>query len=330
MREFAMIRAETAKAAVAALTAHPKARLIAGGTNLVDLMKEGVETPTHLIDINGLADLNDIEARADGGLMIGALSSNSSVAWHADVQSRFPMISEAILAGATTQLRNMATMGGNLLQKNRCFYYADHAARCNKREPGSGCDAIEGVNRMCAVLGTSDQCIAAHPSDVCVALRALDTVVHVEGVAGHRTIDFADFHKLPGDTPHVEFALAHDELITGIEVPGLPFAANSTYLKLRDRTSYAFALVSVAAALKLDGDKVEDVRLAVGSVGTVPWRSADAEEAMRGKSATTETFAKAANLFFEGAKPRAGNGFKIELAKRAIVRVMETLKERSA
>ncbi|KIC48372.1 xanthine dehydrogenase family protein subunit M [Tateyamaria sp. ANG-S1] len=329
MREFALIRAETADAAIAALTAHPNARLIAGGTNLVDLMKEGVETPTHLIDINGLGGLDDVQARGNGGLMIGALASNSAVAWHSDVQVRFPMMSEAILAGATTQLRNMATMGGNLLQKNRCFYYANHAARCNKRAPGSGCDAMDGVNRMCAVLGTSDHCIAAHPSDVCVALRALDAVVHVTGVNGHRAIDFADFHKRPGDTPHVEFELAHDELILGIEVPGLPFAANSTYLKLRDRTSYAFALVSIAAALKLEGDTVDDVRLAVGSVGTVPWRSADAEDAMRGAPATAETFAKAADIFFEGAIPRAGNGFKIELAKRAIVRVMETLKERA-
>ncbi|WP_227268707.1 FAD binding domain-containing protein [Roseobacter weihaiensis] len=330
MHEFTLIRAETDEAAVSALTAHPDARLIAGGTNLVDLMKEGVETPTHLIDINGLGDLDRIEARADGSIMIGALSSNSSVAWNADIQSRFPMISDAILAGATTQLRNMATMGGNLLQKNRCFYYPDHNARCNKREPGSGCDAMDGVNRMCAVLGTSDQCIAAHPSDVCVALRALDAIVHVKGVEGHRAIEFADFHKLPGGTPHVEFDLAHNELITGIEVPGLPFAANSTYLKLRDRTSYAFALVSIAAALKLDGDTVDDVRLAVGSVGTVPWRSAGAEDAMRGAPATAATFSKAAEIFFEGAKPRAGNGFKIELAKRAIVRVMETLKEQAA
>lgn len=325
MREFELVRAESVAEAAKSLSANEDAKLIAGGTNLVDLMKEGIERPGTLIDINAIAGLRDVTMSDKGGLMIGALASNSAVAWHPDVQEHFPMISQAILAGATTQIRNMASMGGNLLQKNRCFYYPEENARCNKREPGSGCDAVEGVNRMCAVLGTSEHCIAANPSDLCLPLRALDAIIHVEGTNGPRAIPIEEFHKLPGDTPHDEVDLRHDEMITAIEVPPSPVARNSHYRKLRDRTSYAFALVSVAAALGVKDRKIEEVRLAVGGVGTVPWRDGEAEAVMVGKPASQETFASGAEIIFREAKAYSGNGFKIDLAKRAIVRVLSEL-----
>ena len=325
MHEFEWVRVSRVEDALAALSATPGARLVAGGTNLVDLMKGGIESPPVVIDINGLDELSTIEVREDGSLCIGALVRNSDLAWHPMVRARFPMIARALLAGATTQIRNMASLGGNLLQKTRCFYYGDRESNCNKRRPGSGCDAMEGVNRMCAVLGVSDACIAAHPSDVCLALRALDAIIHVQSVRGSRQIRCADFYRLPEDTPDVEFDLAPDELIRAIEVPPLPIAAHSTYLKLRDRTSYAFALVSVAAALSVQEERVAGVRLAVGGVGTMPWRSEAAEDAMLGRPAAPETFVQAAEIVFHGAKPRQGNAFKIGLAQRAVVRVLTEL-----
>lgn len=330
MHSFEVLRASTVEDALREFGRAPHAKFVAGGTNLVDLIKEGVENPKTLIDINRIDELRRFELRDDGSVYLGALVSNSDVAWHDEIARRFPMVSEAILAGATTQLRNMATVGGNLLQKNRCFYYPELHARCNKRNPGTGCDAIDGVHRMCAVLGTSNACIAAHPSDLCVPLRALDAVVHTQSADGTRTIALRDFYKLPGETPDVEFELRPGELIVGVEIPALPIARRSTYLKLRDRTSYAFALVSVAAALEVERGQVRDVRLALGSVGTVPWRNEKAETAMRGKPATAATFVRAGEIVFGDAVPRPGNGFKVELAKRAIVRVLTALTEQTA
>ncbi|MEO0460133.1 MAG: xanthine dehydrogenase family protein subunit M [Myxococcota bacterium] len=329
MHSFDVLRASTVKDALHEFRQAPHAKFVAGGTNLVDLMKEGVENPKTLIDINRIDELRRFEFRDDGSIYLGALVSNSDIAWHEEIARRLPMVSEAILAGATTQLRNMATVGGNLLQKNRCFYYPELHARCNKRDPGAGCDAIDGVHRMCAVLGTSDACIAAHPSDLCVPLRALDAVVHTQSVEGFRSIDLRDFYKLPGETPDIEFELQPGELIVGVEIPASPIARRSTYLKLRDRTSYAFALVSVAAALEVDGGRIRDVRLALGGVGTVPWREEKAEAAMRGEPATAATFARAGEIVFRDAVSRPGNGFKVELAKRAIVRVLTALLEQT-
>ncbi|MFQ6550362.1 FAD binding domain-containing protein [Aestuariibius sp. 2305UL40-4] len=325
MREFEILRASTPSDVFATLSRVPDAKLIAGGTNLVDLMKLGVEQPATLVDINGLGELNEIVLRDDGSLHLGALVGNSDVAWHKEVRARFPMVSEAILAGATTQLRNMATIGGNLLQKNRCPYFADLDAGCNKRAPGTGCDAIEGTSRMCAVLGVSDDCIAAHPSDLCVALAALGAVVHVSSADGERQIPFAEFHRRPGQTPWIETDLGTAELITAVEIPNLNFARRSIYKKLRDRTSYAFALVSVAAAVEMDAGRIGDLRLALGGVGTVPWRASEAEDALRGTKPTKANLTDAAHAIFVDAQARKGNAFKIELAQRAIVRVLTEL-----
>lgn len=325
MREFELLRATEPSDVFEALAHAPEAKLIAGGTNLVDLMKLGVQQPAILIDINGLSALRGIDLREDGSLRLGALASNSDVAWNDELRARFPMISEAILAGATTQLRNMATVGGNLLQKNRCPYFADLDASCNKRVAGSGCDAMEGASRMGAVLGVSDQCIAAHPSDLCVALVALDAVVHVSSADGSRQIPFAEFHREPGETPWIETNLGAGELITAVKIPGLHFARRSTYRKLRDRTSYAFALVSVAAAVEMEDGHITDLRLALGGVGTVPWRALKAEEALRGVEPTEANLTEAARAVFADAQPRKGNAFKIELAQRAVVRVLTEL-----
>lgn len=301
--------------------AGPNARFIAGGTNLLDLMKENVTRPELLIDINGLP-LRGIEATASGGLRIGALVSNADLAWDARIEQRYPLLAQAILAGASPQLRNMASTGGNLLQRTRCYYFYDAGVPCNKREPGSGCPAKDGLNRIHAVLGASDDCVAVNPSDMCVALAALEAVVIVAGPRGERHIDFADFHRLPGDAPERDNVLADDELILAIELPPEGFAAHSRYLKVRDRASYAFALVSVAAALQLDGGSIRAARLALGGVAHKPWRRQEAEEVLIGKPASDEAFALAADLLLEGARPLAHNGFKIELARRAIVRAL--------
>ena len=322
MREFSFERAPSVEALSAALLAEPDAKIIAGGTNLVDLMKEGVERPAKLIEINRVDGLSEIEARADGSVRLGALVSNSACAWHEAVQARFPMVSQALLHGATTQLRNMATIGGNLLQKTRCPYYTDLSAPCNRRRNGTGCAAIGGANRMCAVLGTNERCIAAHPSDLCVALVALDAVVELQNGTERRQVALRDFYLLPGEDPSDEYAMRPGDVIVAVEIPALPHASRSTYLKLRDRTSYAFALVSVAAAVALDGDRIADIRLALGGVGSVPWRAGAAEDVLRGQVPTQDRVREATEAVFADAAPRSGNAFKVELAKRAISRVV--------
>lgn len=296
-------------------------RFIAGGTNLLDLMKENISRPEHLIDITGLP-LHDIKQTASGGLLIGALVSNADLAWHPLVEQRYPLLSQAILAGASPQLRNMASTGGNLLQRTRCYYFYDATVPCNKREPGSGCPARNGLNRIHAILGASEQCVATHPSDMCVALAALDARVHVEGRGGARVIEFADFHRLPGDAPQRDNQLADDELITAIELPADQLARHSHYLKVRDRASYAFALVSVAAALELDGDVIIDARLALGGVAHKPWRDRAVEASLIGQAVSRETFSNAADAVLQNAEPLQHNGFKIKLARRAIVRAL--------
>lgn len=301
--------------------AGPATRFIAGGTNLLDLMKENIARPEHLIDITGLP-LTGVEETASGGLMIGALVSNADLAWHPLIESRYPLLSQAVLAGASPQLRNMASTGGNLLQRTRCYYFYDSTVPCNKREPGSGCPAKEGLNRIHAILGASEDCVATHPSDMCVALAALEAVVHVEGRAGKRQIEFADFHRLPGDTPERDNQLADDELITAVELPAAGFAAHSHYLKIRDRASYAFALVSVAAALELDGDVIRDVRLTLGGVAHKPWRDKAVEASLKGQAVSRETFVAAADAMLRDAQPLEHNAFKIKLARRAIVRAL--------
>ncbi|CAG8863344.1 Aldehyde oxidoreductase FAD-binding subunit PaoB [Pseudomonas fluorescens] len=301
--------------------AGPATRFIAGGTNLVDLMKENVARPERLIDINGLP-LRDLQETAGGGLMIGALVSNADLAWHPLIEKRYPLLSEAILAGASPQLRNMASTGGNLLQRTRCYYFYDAATPCNKREPGTGCPAREGLNRIHAILGASEACVAVHPSDMCVALAALQAVVHVQGKAGARQIAFADFHRLPGDTPERDNQLADDELVTAVELPSPRFAGHSRYLKVRDRASYAFALVSVAAALELDGETITEARLALGGVAHKPWRDLDIEAQLKGKPASRETFEHAADALLGSAQPLAHNAFKVQLARNAIVRAL--------
>jgi xanthine dehydrogenase YagS FAD-binding subunit len=292
-------------------------RFIAGGTNLVDYMKLNVETPRQLVDINGLP-LDRIESMPDGGLKIGALARNSDVAGHEAVRTRYPVLSQAILAGASPQLRNMATTAGNLLQKTRCVYYRDVAYGCNKRQPGSGCSAIDGHNRMLAILGTSDKCIASNPSDQNVALAALDAVIHVTGAKGERTVPIAQFYLLPGDTPERETTLEPGDLITHVTIPALPAGARSRYLKLRDRASYEFALASAAIVLTLDAGRIAFLRIAMGGIGAVPWRSHEAEQALQGKAPTTELCRAAAAVLLLGARPQSQNGFKIELAKRCL------------
>jgi xanthine dehydrogenase YagS FAD-binding subunit len=321
MINFQYARATDVADAVRQIAADPAAKFIAGGTNLVDLMKYDVERPLRLIDISRLP-LNTVEQTAEGGLRIGALVPNSDLAYHPLVERRYPILSSAILAGASQQLRNMASTGGNLLQRTRCFYFYDTTTPCNKRKPGSGCSAINGINRINAILGTSEACIATHPSDMCVALAALEAKVHVAGPTGERAIAFSDFHRLPGDTPQRDTNLEPDEIITAIELPAQGFAANYSYLKIRDRLSYAFALVSVAAALELEGPRFREARLALGGVAHKPWRSPEAEAALRGQVADESSFARAAELLLRDAKGFSHNAFKIGLARRAIVRAL--------
>lgn len=301
--------------------AGPVSRFIAGGTNLLDLMKENIARPEHLIDITGLP-LKDVRATDSGGLMIGALVSNADLAWHPLIERDYPLLSQAILAGASPQLRNMASTGGNLLQRTRCYYFYDSTVPCNKREPGTGCPAKEGLNRIHAILGASDACVATHPSDMCVALAALEARVHVQGRAGARVIEFADFHRLPGDAPQRDNQLADDELITAVELPAPRFQQHSHYLKIRDRASYAFALISVAAAVELDGDVIRDVRIALGGVAHKPWRDTAVEQSLKGLPVSRENFVAAADAMLRDAQPLAHNAFKIKLARRAIVRAL--------
>jgi xanthine dehydrogenase YagS FAD-binding subunit len=321
MINFQYARANDVADAVRMMAADPTAKFIAGGTNLVDLMKEDVERPSRLIDISRLP-LKTVEETAGGALRIGALVPNSDLAYHPLIEQRYPLLASAILAGASQQLRNMASTGGNLLQRTRCAYFYDIATPCNKREPGSGCSAIGGVNRGHAILGTSEDCIATHPSDMCVALAALDAKVHVAGAKGERVIAFNDFHRLPGNTPQIDTNLQPDEIVIAVELPAKGFSANYSYLKIRDRLSYAFALVSIAAALELDGDTIKEARLALGGVAHKPWRDAAAESALHGQTANRTSFARAADLLLRDAKGRGHNDFKIELARRGIVRTL--------
>ena len=328
MTPFTYVRAKDAASAVRQ-GGVAGAKYLGGGTNLVDLLRETVERPSSLVDVTGLSDV--IEERDDGGLWIGAAARNSAVAEHRAVRMRYPALARAIVAGASAQIRNMATVGGNVLQRTRCTYFYDNAgSRCNKREPGQGCDAIEGFNRIHAILGASPACVATHPSDMCVALAALDAVVHLHGPQGERSLAFTDLHRLPEGRPDVETALAPGELITAVELPPSNFAARSTYRKVRDRASYAFALVSVAAALSLEDGVVKDVRIALGGVAHKPWRAWAAEDALRGHSAVEASFRAAAEAELADAVPLSQNGFKIELARRTLTAVLGELVEMTA
>jgi xanthine dehydrogenase YagS FAD-binding subunit len=300
------------------------AQFIAGGTNLLDLMKYNVERPMRLIDVTRLPGLGEIE-EIEGGLRLGALATNSQVAYDSRVQERYPLLSSAILAGATPQLRNAASTGGNLLQRTRCYYFYDVGTPCNKREPGTGCPAIDGVNRIHAILGTSEHCIATHPSDMCVGLAALAATVRVTGPEGERTIPFTEFHRLPGDTPQKDTNLRPDELILAVDLPAEDFSRNYTYLKLRDRSSYAFALVSVAAALHVEGGTIAEARLALGGVAHKPWRARRAEAVLHGATASEETFRQAAAAELEAARPLRDNGYKVRLAQHLITSVLGDL-----
>ena len=321
MNRFEFVRATTVSEAVAALAAIPGARALAGGTNLVDLMKYDVATPPRVVDINRLP-LGAVEDTADGGVRIGALVPNSDLAWEPRIEARYPVLASAILAGASPQLRNAATTGGNLMQRTRCYYFYDRKAPCNKREPGSGCPALNGRNRIHGILGTSEHCIATHPSDMCVALAALDATVHVEGPDGHRVIAFENFHRLPGDTPHFDNTLASDELITAIELPPAEGGPHHTYLKLRDRLSYAFALVSVAVRLELEGGRIGRAAVAMGGVAHKPWRDRAAEQGLVGQAAERTSFDTFAGRFLAGARGHGDNDFKVDLARRALVRAL--------
>ena len=321
MINFQYARAADVADAVRQIAANPGAKFIAGGTNLIDLMKEDVERPTRLIDITQLP-LNTVEETADGGLRIGALVPNSDVAYHPVIEKRYPLLGSAILAGASAQLRNMATTAGNLLQRTRCYYFYDTATPCNKREPGTGCSAIDGLNRIHAILGASEACIATHPSDMCVALTALEATVHVQGPGGERSIAFADFHRLPGDTPQIDTNLQANEIITAVTLPPQGFAANYTYIKLRDRLSYAFALVSVAVGMELEGGTIKQARLALGGVAHKPWRDKAAEAALNGRAPNPDSFKRAADVLLRDAKGYKHNAFKIDLARRAVVRAL--------
>jgi xanthine dehydrogenase YagS FAD-binding subunit len=321
MINFQYARASDVADAVRLIASEPQAKFIAGGTNLIDLMKMDVEHPIRVIDITRLP-LKQIERTPSGGLRIGALVRNSDLAYHPLVEERYPVLASAVMAGASQQLRNMASTGGNLLQRTRCHYFYDTATPCNKREPGSGCSAIKGHNRMHAILGTSDACIATHPSDMCVALALLEAKVHVTGASGDRVIAFADFHRLPGDTPQRDTNLNADEIITEVELPPQGFATNYTYLKIRDRLSYAFALISVAVGLELDGDTIKEGRFALGGVAHKPWRDPQAEAVLRGQPANAVTFARAADVLLRDARGYEHNTFKIDLARRCIVRAL--------
>ncbi|MBW0003312.1 MAG: xanthine dehydrogenase family protein subunit M [Hyphomicrobiales bacterium] len=318
---FQYARAGDVTDAVRLMAGDPRAKFVAGGTNLIDLMKMDVERPSMVIDINRLP-LKEVEEVPGGGLRIGALVRNTDLAYNALVEERYPVLASALLAGATQQLRNMASTGGNLLQRTRCHYFYDTATPCNKREPGSGCSAIGGQNRMHAILGASDACIAVHPSDMCVAMAMLEAMVRVTGASGERAIPFAEFHRLPGETPERDTNLSAGEIITAVELPPRGFATNYTYLKIRDRLSYAFALVSVAAGLELEGGTIKEGHFALGGIAHKPWRDPQAEAALRGQPANAKTFALAADIFLRDAEGYEHNAFKIDLARRCIMRAL--------
>jgi xanthine dehydrogenase YagS FAD-binding subunit len=321
MYPFEFVSATTGDEAISLFAGNARTRYLAGGTTLVDLMKHDVERPARVVDINQLP-LRDVTELPDGGIRIGAMVRNSDLAHHPLVRERYPVLSQALLAGASAQLRNMATTGGNLLQRTRCQYFRDVANACNKRVPGSGCSALHGINRIHAVLGTSEQCIATHPSDMSVALVALGAVVQVRGPSGERSIPAVDFHVVPADRPDVETRLESGELITAVDIPALPFAKRSLYIKVRDRASFAFALASAAVALDVDNGTIRSARVALGGVATTPWRAVDAEQALAGERLDTKAFQRAAHIALTGAVPREHNAFKIELAKRTIMRAL--------
>jgi len=329
MQTFKFIRPADSAAAIAAAAQSKTAqqgadvRFMGGGTTLIDLMKLNVETPTRVLDINRLP-LDKIEDTPDHGLRIGATVRNSDLAYHPRVQRDYSVLSQAILQGASAQIRNMATVGGNLLQRTRCVYFRDTAMPCNKREPGTGCPAITGSNRTLAILGTSEHCIATNPSDMCIALAALEATVQIQGTKGPRVIAFGDFHLLPGSTPQRETVLEPGDLITHITLPPPASGSKQLYLKLRDRASYEFALASAAVVLTITNGKITRARIALGGVGTKPWRSPEAEAALSGKAANDVTFRQAAEAALRGAKPQSENGFKIELAKRCLTHALCT------
>ena len=321
MRPFKYVRATDATGATRAVAANMRAKFLAGGTNILDLMKEDVERPEELVDLTRIG-LNEIKA-AGSGVSIGALAKNTDTANHPLIRKNYPLLTQAIVAGASAQLRNMATNGGNLLQRTRCQYFYDTAMPCNKREPGTGCGALEGLNRIHAVLGWSEKCVATYPGDMANALYALDAVVRVRGAAGaERTIPVTEFHRLPGDTPERDTNLQHGELITAIELPKSNFAKHSYYLKVRDRASYAFALVAVAAALQVERGRIRQARVVLGGVAHKPWRSAEAEGALAGQPANEASFRRAAEIALKDAKPLTHNAYKVELGKRAVVRAL--------
>ncbi|MFC8507675.1 FAD binding domain-containing protein [Streptomyces sp. NPDC057411] len=329
MKPFAYVRPERTEEALAHLAAHPGARFLAGGTNLVDLMKLGVTGPPLLVDLGALP-LDGVTETPDGGLLIGATARNSDVAAHPDVRTRYPVLSQALLAGASPQLRNAATTGGNLLQRTRCPYFQDTSTPCNKRLPGSGCPAREGVHRDLAVLGHSAHCVATHPSDMAVALAALDAEVRLSGADGERTVPVADFHRLPGDRPDLDTVIAPGELITGVRLPAPPAGALSAYRKARDRTSFAFALASAALVVTVEDGRVGHAALAFGGLAHKPWRARAAEEVLRGAPATSETFRRAADAELAAAEPLRDNGFKVPLARNLAVRLLGDLASRAA
>jgi len=326
MRPYSYSRARDASGAVAALAEAPNARFLAGGTNLVDLMKLGVETPDMLVDVRRLS-FDQVEELPDGSIRIGAAVPNSDLAADWTIRSRYPMLAEALLAGASGQLRNLATTGGNLLQRTRCVYFQDVTTPCNKREPGSGCSAIEGHHKNHAILGASESCIATHPSDMAVAMTALDAIVQVQGPGGEREIPIQELHRLPGDEPQRDTTLEHGDLITAIDLPPLGFAASSKYRKVRERASYAFALVSVVAALDVQDGVVRDARIALGGVAHKPWRATKAEEALRGEPVNEANFRAAAEIELEDAEPLPDNAFKVLLARNVIARTLLELSE---
>ncbi|CAA9447691.1 Periplasmic aromatic aldehyde oxidoreductase, FAD binding subunit YagS [uncultured Rubrobacteraceae bacterium] len=326
MKPFSYVRAQDLGGAVAALAEAPNAAFLAGGTNLVDLMKLEVMTPNVLVDVRRLTS-GSVEELPDGGVRIGAAVTNSDLAADRTIRSRYPALSQALLSGASDQLRNLATTGGNLLQRTRCVYFYDTTTPCNKREPGSGCSAIEGHNKNHAIFGASEHCVATHPSDMAVAMMVLDAFVNVHGPDGERRVPIEELHRLPGDEPQRDTTLEHGELITAVDLPPLAFASNSKYRKVRERASYAFALVSVAAALDVENGTVRDVRLALGGVAHKPWRATKAEEALRGEPANEANFRAAADIELEDTEPLRDNAFKVPLARNVIVRMLLELSE---
>jgi len=320
MNNFSYTKAATTDEAISGLNGDIRNKIIAGGTNITDLLKYFITKSDKLIDINSITENNSIQRLDNGGVRLGALHTNADTAYDPIIEERYPLLSKAILAGASAQIRNMATNGGNLMQRTRCYYFYDINTPCNKRDPGSGCSAINGYNRIHAILGQSENCIAVFPSDMCVALAALNATINISGPDGDRILAFAEFHRLPGDTPNIDNNLKHGEIITSIDLPEKGFPENYSYLKLRDRNSYSFALVSVATAFDLENNKIKEARIALGGVAHKPWRVLEAETFLEDKEPNTETFSAAAKIILQGAKGYEHNDFKIELAKRAIIR----------